>query len=140
MRQLTGIIADHLVITDVVDLVGVATADVTVALGGTLIVTGLVSGALDVQAGGLVSIEGAVLGPVTVAWGGHVELLGRALGGIETQGGVVRVGAGSRIGSLRIDHEGRLGPHAARPEATGSIPWFMLPRRYGDGMVLSRVD
>jgi hypothetical protein len=140
MRQLSGIISEELRVDDVIDLTGVATRDVTVVAGGALIVTGIISERLTVTPGGLVSIEGAVLGLVTVAWGGHVELLGKALGGIETQGGVVRVAAGSRIGRWRLSLDGHLGGFDDHTRRSGLIPWFTLPRHYDDTSVLTRVD
>ncbi len=102
--------------------------------------TGILTERLHITPGGLASIEGAVLGLVTVAWGGHVELLGKALGGIETQGGVVRIAAGSRIGQWRLSHSGHLGGFDDRTRRSGLVPWFTLPRRYDDTSVLARID
>lgn len=101
--------------------------------------SGIISEELSVH--DVIDLTGVATRDVTVvAGGGHVELLGKALGGIETQGGVVRVAAGSRIGRWRLSHSGHLGGFDDHTRRSGLIPWFTLPRHYDDTSVLARVD
>jgi cytoskeletal protein CcmA (bactofilin family) len=103
MRVEQGKLEGSLEVSDELNLQGMATGNVTVVLGGVLILNGMCCGNLLLESGSRVELHGMVLGDV-LNRGGELAVYGIVNGSVRTDSGQTFVSPNAKIMRPAGDH------------------------------------